>query len=260
MFEELQKRMNHFWNDDRTLNETDPEFVDAFSRFAYQEVTGEPAANDPKLDDTNRCLAILAALIGAQGMDAFEMMLPIAYSSGVTSVQLKEVIYQATPYTGFAHSLPYLKKLNDFLNAQNVKMPLASQRTTAQDEASRIEAGEAEQVRIFGDSMKGFAQSGPEDTRHINKWLSGDCFGDYYTRGGLDTNQREMATACYLMAQGGCESQLTAHFKGNLNIGNDEHFLIAVISQCLPYIGYPRSLNAIACLRKAVAETSGEKA
>ena len=36
-----------------------------------------------------------------------------------------------------------------------------------------------------------------------------------------------------------------------MNLGNDKAFLIRVVSQCLPYIGYPRSLNAIACVTKA---------
>jgi len=47
---------------------------------------------------------------------------------------------------------------------------------------------------------------------------------------------------------------LTAHAKGNMNIGNDKDFLMRVISQCLPYIGYPRSLNAIACINRAEKE------
>ena len=55
----------------------------------------------------------------------------------------------------------------------------------------------------------------------------------------------------WLAAQGGCEPQLTAHAKGNMNLGNDKDFLIRVVSQCLPYIGYPRSLNAVACVNKA---------
>lgn len=70
-------------------------------------------------------------------------------------------------------------------------------------------------------------------------------------RTGLTLAQREMITFCYLAAQGGCEPQLTAHAKGNMNLGNDKAFLIRVISQCLPYIGYPRSLNAVACVNKA---------
>ena len=66
--------------------------------------------------------------------------------------------------------------------------------------------------------------------------------------------EREMVTFCYLAAQGGCEPQLTAHAKGNMNLGNDREFLTKVVSQCLPYIGYPRSLNAIACINKAAEQ------
>ena len=86
---------------------------------------------------------------------------------------------------------------------------------------------------------------------HNNRWLAANCFGDYYTRTGLDLAQREMITFCFLMAQGGCEPQLTAHAKGNMNLGNDKEFLLRVVSQCLPYIGYPRSLNAVTCINKA---------
>ena len=53
------------------------------------------------------------------------------------------------------------------------------------------------------------------------------------------------------MAQGGCEPQLIAHAKGNINLGNDKELLIRVVSQCLPYIGYPRSLNALRCVNDA---------
>ena len=60
-----------------------------------------------------------------------------------------------------------------------------------------------------------------------------------------------MITFCYLAALGGCEPQLTSHSAVNMRMGNDKNFLIRVVSQILPYIGYPRSLNAIACIEKA---------
>jgi 4-carboxymuconolactone decarboxylase len=59
-----------------------------------------------------------------------------------------------------------------------------------------------------------------------------------------------MITFCFLLAQGGCESQLKSHIQGNMNVGNDAEFLQKVIEQMIPYIGYPRSLNAIACLKE----------
>ena len=91
-----------------------------------------------------------------------------------------------------------------------------------------------------------------EETRHINLWLTDNCFGDYYTRTGLDYRQREMITFCFLAAQGGCEPQLISHAKANMKIGNDKAFLVKIVSQCLPYIGYPRSLNALRCVDEAV--------
>ena len=250
MFEELHRKMNAFWNNDRTLSQTDPEFVKLFSDFAYDEVINEPGANHPDLDDKTRSLAILAALVGCQGLDAFEMMLPVAYETGLTSVAIKEMIYQATAYCGFSRTLPFLKKLNVFLGAANVHLPLEPQGTTTSE--TRAQAGEDKQVEIFGENMRGFAQSGPEETRHINKWIADNCFGDYYTRGGLSTREREMVTLCFLAAQGGCEPQLTAHAKANMAVGNEKAFLIAVVSQCMPYIGYPRTLNAIRCIDEAV--------
>ncbi len=85
----------------------------------------------------------------------------------------------------------------------------------------------------------------------INRWLAANCFGDYYTRGGLDLKQREMITFCFLLSQGGCEPQLTAYARGNIRIGNSREFLKRVVFNCLPYVGYPRSLNAMVCIDKA---------
>ena len=128
-------------------------------------------------------------------------------------------------------------------------MPLEPQSTTTTE--TRREAGTQAQCEIFGEQMRDFWKSGSEESRHINLWLADNCFGDYYTRKGLDYRQREMITFCYLSAQGGCEPQLTAHALANMKVGNDKNFLIKIISQCLPFIGYPRSLNALKCVNDA---------
>ena len=39
-----------------------------------------------------------------------------------------------------------------------------------------------------------------------------------------------------------------------MRIGNDKAFLIRVISNCLPFIGYPRSLNALRCVNAAAEQ------
>ena len=232
--------------------ETDPEFIERFDNFAFDEVV-----NQDDLDGRTRMMAILATLIGCQGIDEFKAMLPAALNFGVTPVEAKEIVYQAVAYLGIGRVFPFLKAANEVLTARGVALPLEPQATTTAE--TRLAAGEQAQVDIFGEGMRGFSQSGPEESRHINKWLSDNCFGDYYTRKGLTYNQREMITFCFLAAQGGCEPQLTSHAAANLRIGNDKAFLIKIISQCLPYIGYPRSLNALRCVNEAARQQTARE-
>ena len=224
--------------------ETDPEFAERFEHFAFEEVVNEEGQ---QLDDVTRNMAILAALLGCQGVDEFRLALPRALDQGLTPVMVKEIVYQAVDYLGIGRVLPFLNATNEILTERGVKLPLEGQATTTME--NRLEKGAQAQVDIFGDVMKDAWKKG-----HINRWLAENCFGDYYTRTGLSYAQREMITFCFLAAQGGCEPQLTSHAGGNMKVGNDKNFLIRVVSQCLPYIGYPRSLNAIACVNKA-AET-----
>lgn len=225
---------------------TDPEYAERVTNFAFDEVV-----NHDDLDDKSRFMAILATLMGCQGIDAFKDILPYA-AKVLSPVEIKETAYQATDYLGIGRALPFVKAVNAFLEKENTALPLEPQATTTME--TRLEAGVQAQVDIFGDGMKEFYKSGAEESRHINRWLAANCFGDYYTRKGLDLKQREMITFCFLSAQGGCEPQLTSHAAANLRIGNDKAYMIKIISQCLPYIGYPRSLNALRCLNDAAAK------
>ncbi len=229
---------------------TDPEFIERFDNFAFDEVIRQKGA---QLDDKTRFLAILSTLLGCQGLEEFEKMAEAALNFSVTPTELKECVYQAAAYLGIGRVFPFLKAVNRVFEKKGIPLPLEGQATTTTE--NRREAGTQTQVDIFGEGMRDFYRSGPEESRHINLWLADNCFGDYYTRMGLDYKQREMITFCFLFAQGGCEPQLTAHAAANMRIGNDKHFLISVVSQCLPYIGYPRSLNALTCINKAFEST-----
>ena len=189
------------------------------------------------------------ALLGCQGMGEFQNMLHAALNIGVDPVAIKETIYQATAYLEIGRTCDFLIAANGIMEQHGVRLPLAPQAST--NEETRFERGLAKQVELFGPDMAKRQTDGPALRRNINRWLADNCFGDYNTRGGLDYKQREMITFCFLAALGGCEPQLTSHAGANLRIGNDNAFLIQVISQCLPYIGYPRSLNALRCVNDA---------
>ena len=231
-------------SDRKSLRETDPEFMERFEDFALREV---PEEEGQELDGSTRYLAILATLLGCQGTDAFRELLPDALDAGVTPVMVKETVYQAVDYLGMGRVRSFLDIVNEVLTERGVKLPLEGQATTTMED--RLEKGVDMQVHIFGEQMREAWKGG-----HINRWLGANCFGDFYTRTGLDLKQREMITFCFLAAQGGCEPQLTSHAKGNMNLGNDQAFLVKVVSQCLPYIGYPRSLNAIRCIENAAKQ------
>lgn len=226
------------------LYRTDPEFAERFEHFAFNEVVNE---ENQQLVPSTRYMAILATLIGCSGVDAYKEMLPKALENGINPITAKEIVYQATDYLGYGRMLPFLKVTNEILTERGIELPLDGQATTTLDD--RLKKGIEAQAEIFGEHMKEAWKAG-----HINRWLAANCFGDYYTRNGLNLSERELITFCFLMAQGGCEPQLIAHAKGNMNMGNDKDFLIKVVSQCLPYIGYPRSLNALVCINKAAEQ------
>lgn len=220
---------------------TDPEFVERVEHFTFDEVVTDP---EQQLDEETRWLAILSALIGAQSAEAFRKLLPQALDAGLSPVAVKETVYQAVDYLGLGRALPFLDITNEVFALRGIALPLENQATTTMDD--RLEKGAQAQAAIFGEQMLEAWKAGT-----VNRWLAANCFGDYYTRGGLDLKHRELITFCFLAAQGGCEPQLTSHSQGNMNLGNGKDFLLRVILQILPYIGYPRSLNAITCVNKA---------
>lgn len=232
--------------DFESLRATDPEFVERAAAFAFDEVPGEPGQ---QLDEADRQLAVLATLIGCQAHDAFREALGVALDGDVTPVMAKEAVYQAVDYLGLGRAWPFLRIANEVLAARDVELPLPDQATTTARD--RLEKGAAAQAEIFGEHMREAWKTG-----HVNRWLAANCFGDYYTRGGLDLRQRELITFCFLVAQGGCEPQAVAHARGNMNLGNDRDYLARVVSQCLPYLGYPRSLNALRCIEDAASRAS----
>lgn len=230
------------------LSVTDAEYLNRFEAFAFNEVV---AQTSDRLDERTRSICYLATLLGCQGIDEYRELLPKALENGVTPVEVKEIVYQATAYLGMGRVRPFLTATNEIFVQRGITLPLPSQTKTTME--NRREAGTQAQVDCFGEGMRDFWKSGPEDSRHINKWLADNCFGDYYTRSGLDIRTRELITFCFLAAQGGCEPQLKGHIAGNYHVGNDKDFLIAVISSNLPFIGYPRTLNALNCIREVEA-------
>ena len=100
------------------LWETDPEFMELFANFALDEVV-----NQGDLDDAARMMAILAALLGCQGVEEYRVLLPAALRAGITPVQVKEILYQSVAYLGIGRVRPFFSVTNQVLTEQGVPTP-----------------------------------------------------------------------------------------------------------------------------------------
>jgi 4-carboxymuconolactone decarboxylase len=233
-----------FPNHKSTLQITDPELIASFDNFAFDEVLARS-----KLDTKTRVMMILAALIGSQSVNEYKIMVGAALNVSVAPVAIKEILYQSVPYVGMAKAFDFLHATNDVFANRGVSLPLANQATTSPED--RHEKGLAMQKAIFGEMIEQLHAQSPQDQLHIQQFLSANCFGDYYTRNGLEIKLRELVTLSILIALGGTEPQIKGHVQGNLNVGNNRSILVDLMTQLLPWVGYPRILNALKCLNEA---------
>lgn len=218
-------------------NSIELEFEEIFSHF-LSEVEKESKAISSK----DKALAILASLIATQS-GFYKEFLRDSLKADLSPIEAREVLYQSVAYVGFGKAYEFFNLTNEVFKKEGVKMPLKKGGVSTKQNRQRL--GYELQIQTFGKRIENAYKNANEDTKHINHFLSANCFGDYYTRKGLDMRQRELITFAILASLGGCENQLRGHTQGNLNVGNDRAKLIATITALVPYIGYPRTLNAL---------------
>ena len=226
---------------------TDPDFQEMLNRFIFGDVFSQG-----DLPDKTRELITLVVLAANQNLDQILAHTFAALNVGATPVEIKEAVYQCAPYIGFPGTLNALNRVNDVFKKAGIPLPVESQKQV--DEDSRFDKGLKVQKEIFGDIIDQLHKNAPANLKHIQNYLSAYCFGDIYTRSGLDLKTREILTLSILVALGGCESQVKSHIAGNASVGNSRDTLILVITQCMPYVGFPRTLNALTCLNEVLPE------
>ncbi len=230
-----------------TLAVTDPELIEIFDNFAFDEVL-----RHGDLDTRTRLMIQLAALIASQALREYGVMVGAALTVGVTPVEIKEIVYQAVPYVGMAKVFDFIHATNEVLTERGVQLPLPGQSTTTPD--TRAQKGLEVQKHIVGDDVvEKLYASAPPDQQHIQRFLSANCFGDHLTRVGIDIPTRELITFSMLVALGGCDQQVKGHVAANLHVGNDRAKLIDALTQLLPFIGYPRTLNGLRAIDEVAA-------
>lgn len=159
--------------------------------------------------------------------------------------EIMELLRQSTAYLGMARIREFVAITAEIFKKKGEKI---TDFALSSDE-NRLKNGESLQTRLFGAPT---TQSMSGDYEQIGKYLSQNCFGDYYTREDiLSLAEREIITFFFLAAQGDTREQMRAHAKANFKVGLSKEKLIALINANIAFIGYPRSLNATAAVIEA---------
>ena len=112
----------------------------------------------------------------------------------------------------------------------------------------RIERTEQNMQELFHSHAAG--GEGPDG--EFMQILQGYIFGDVCYTGSLDNRLRELVTVTVLTTLSALP-QLKAHVPAALNAGCTPVEVREAIYQCAPFIGFPKTLNAIAAMNEAFA-------
>ena len=239
-----EKLFNSEWNPEAG---TDPEMMAILQKYIFGEVftVGE-------LDMKTREMITVTSLAVQQTLPQLKAHITAALNAGVTPIEMREIIYQLAPFIGFPKTLNAIGVMNVVFKERGITLPLAKTSTT--DETNRLAKGSEIKKRLFDDEIEKSISGLPEnmDAKVLN-FLTEVCFGDFYSRDGLDLKTREVLILSVLVTTGNSEA-LKSHIKGNLKAGNSKETITAVIIQCLPYIGFPNTLDALKILKTILEE------
>ena len=113
----------------------------------------------------------------------------------------------------------------------------------------RIETCKQNYTRLFGGEALTGKGSDPELMDILQKFI----FGEVFETGSLDHKTREMIT-CVTLASMQTLPQLKSHAAAALNVGVSPIELREAIYQCAPFIGFPKTLNAISTINEVFQE------
>lgn len=211
----------------------DPSLKDIISNF---EKTSQKDALKVGLSTRQIELSNFAVIIASNSQ---KLYLERLEKTTLSADEIMEILRQSTAYLGLARVREFVSISVDFFAKKGKKIT----NFKLNSEEQRLESGKKLQEELFGiatiDSLKG-------DYDQIGKYLTQNCFGDYYTRTNiLSLKERELITFFFLIAQGDTAPQSKAHAQANFKVGNSKEHLIALVNANAFLIGYPRSLNAI---------------
>lgn len=228
-------------------NGSDKDFMDILQKYIFGEVF---TIGD--LDIKTRELLTVTSLTVMQTLPQLKAHINGALNAGNTPIEIRETIYQCAPFIGFPKTLNAISVFNEVIKERGLEKELKSTKTT--NENDRYKRGYDVQNPMYGDEIEKNMSGLPNNMgKDVSRFLTEVCFGDFYTREGLDLKTRELMTIAILTTMGNT-GVLKSHIKGNLKAGNSIETITAAIIQVMPYIGFPNSFAALKVVKDIVEE------
>lgn len=101
--------------------------------------------------------------------------------------------------------------------------------------------------KVADNLLREYESIAPDFTRYLVEF----AFGEIYARPG-DLRHKELVAIASLATMGGCDRQLETHVHGAFNVGLNESEIVEVVMTLIPYIGFPKALNAMAVVKRVV--------
>ncbi len=237
------ENMKILFNGSMTESGNDVEMMQILQKYIFGEVF-----SIGNLDSKTRELITVVSLTTMQTLPQLKSHINGALNAGNSPLEVREAIYQCAPFIGFPKTLNALGVLNEVFKERGIETPLESSVTVQENE--RYQKGKEIQEKLYGDEIKQAMKGLPENLGdEAARFLTEVCFGDFYTRKGLDIKTREILVLAVLITK---DDNLTlrSHIKGNLKAGNSPETIASVIIQCMPYTGMPNALHAMQILKE----------
>ena len=236
----------------------DPEFMRIMQRYIFGEVW-----HVGFLSDRMRALCEVVAMTAMHTLPALKNHIRSAFNAGCSALDIREAVYQCSPFTGFPHVMEAQVVMNEVFAEKGIEVPLPSAETIKEDE-SRLETGKVLLAELFTEETMEQLFS---DYRFLpepyDEWLpyalTAYGMADFGSRGVLSVKERELLSVVILAAVGDTGSLLKLHTKAALALGNTPEEMVCALVQASPYMGLPRLLGAVSLIKDQLQEAADSR-
>ena len=213
---------------------------------AYGGVWSRPGLSIP-----DRLICAMAALGVGPRLKALRRHLGAALDHGISAEAIREVLVQASLYSGFSAAEETLELAGQVFAERGIQFPADPPETASLEELDT--RGAALMASLHGNrATQGYASPGNPVTGQLYPTAIRYGYGEIWSRPGLEHRQRALVAIAAFTALR-LPEQVAKFGQSALNIGLTKTEVLEAIIQTAPLTGFPPALNALGAIGPAFA-------